>query len=189
MAISTIDQTGLNAPLTLTSPVLTTPNLGTPSAINLSNATALPSAALPTGCILQVVQGTYGGTSINSSSTTFIDAGLTATITPKFANSKILVTINQGGCGKTTNNTGLNYILLRNGTLIQRILDAGFYNSSANQVRFNVISAQYLDSPATTSAITYKTQFASYSNNATATVNDYGDNFITSTITLMEIAG
>jgi hypothetical protein len=47
MAISTIDQTGLNAPLSLTSPVLTTPNLGTPSALVLTNATGLPASALP----------------------------------------------------------------------------------------------------------------------------------------------
>jgi len=42
MAISTINQAGLNAPLTLTSPVLTTPNLGTPSAVVLTNATSVP---------------------------------------------------------------------------------------------------------------------------------------------------
>lgn len=51
MAISTINQAGLNAPLTLTSPVLTTPNLGTPSALVLTNATGLPTAGLVDGAV------------------------------------------------------------------------------------------------------------------------------------------
>jgi hypothetical protein len=44
MAISTISQNGLNAPLSLTSPAL-----GTPSALVLTNATGLPQAGLATG--------------------------------------------------------------------------------------------------------------------------------------------
>ena len=43
MAISTIGQNGLNAPLSLTSP-----NLGTPSALVLTNATGLPQAGFGT---------------------------------------------------------------------------------------------------------------------------------------------
>ena len=48
-------------------------------------------------------------------------------------------------------------------------------------------STTYLDSPATTSATTYKLQFNSISNSATANVND-GNGNQASTITLMEIA-
>jgi len=48
MPISTIGQSGLNAPITLTSPILTTPALGTPSALVLTNATGLPQAGLGT---------------------------------------------------------------------------------------------------------------------------------------------
>jgi hypothetical protein len=46
--------TGSGAVVLATSPTLVTPALGTPSAINLSNATALPSSALPSGSVLQV---------------------------------------------------------------------------------------------------------------------------------------
>ena len=182
MPISTINQNGLNAPLTLTSPVLNSPAItGTPTG-------TLVSANMPTGSVLQVVQGT-ATSGVNNSTSTFIDTGLTVTITPKFATSKILITVNNSGCGKQTNNTGLNYILLRNGTMIQRIADAAFYNGSTSPSRFNMISAQYLDLPATTSALTYKTQFASYGNVAFVSVGDYGDFLCTSTITVQEIAG
>lgn len=87
MAISTIGQNGLNAPLSLTSPALTTPNLGTPSAINLSNATALARAALPSGTVIQVATavstGNVSWTGVN------IYLGLQATLTPTSASSRI----------------------------------------------------------------------------------------------------
>jgi hypothetical protein len=82
MPISTIGQNGLNAPLSLT-----TPNLGTPSAINLSNATALARAALPSGTIIQVATATF---STNTSWTgTNIYLGVQATLTPTSASSRI----------------------------------------------------------------------------------------------------
>ena len=50
-------------------------------------------------------------------------------------------------------------------------------------------SANFLDSPATTSAVTYKTQFANFNNGVGSVyVNDYGSTQATSTITLLEIA-
>ena len=106
MAISTINQNGLNAPLTLTSPVLTTPNLGTPSALVLTNATGTPAsinltnAVFPAGCVIQVVQATTT-TSTSTSLNTFDDTTLSGSITPKFATSKILIFINHTETYKT----------------------------------------------------------------------------------------
>jgi len=60
---------------TLTSPVLTTPNLGTPSALVLTNATSLPTSALPTGCVLQIATNTFDGVTSTSA------AGAPSTIT------------------------------------------------------------------------------------------------------------
>ena len=56
-------------------------------------------------------------------------------------------------------------------------------------VNIGSVSASYLDEPATTSATTYKTQFASGLNNATATVQSFGSTAGSSksTITLLEI--
>jgi hypothetical protein len=152
----------------------------------------LPDANAPSGSVIQVVQGVVSGVSATSTtSSTFIDTGLTATITPISTSSKILVLINHGGCGKSGGNTGINYRLYRNGSQIQVILDAGFYNNSPTaDSRFQVISSSYLDSPSTTSSITYKTQFANFNNGiGTVSVQDYGNTTIQSTITLLEIAG
>lgn len=101
MPISTINQNGLNAPLTLTSPVLTTPNLGTPSAINLANATGLPKSALPSGSIIQV-QSTNWNTPLTYTSASGGGQTLTGgfsviptnnfvNITTSVANSKLMI--------------------------------------------------------------------------------------------------
>jgi len=141
------------------------------------------------GKVLQVVNATYA-TSITRSSSTFADTGLTASITPKFATSKILVFVNMCGCGKRTNNTSLGLKLVRNSTDILKIDENGGYTDNTNRIEIGSISATYLDSPATTSSTTYKVQFASNGNNALVQINDYynSDGNTTSTITLMEIA-
>jgi len=93
MPISTVNQKGLDAPLTLTSPVLTTPNLGTPSALVLTNATALPKAALPTGSVVQV-QNTFspGPVAIANSGSGRVYADLlTISYTPISASNKIIL--------------------------------------------------------------------------------------------------
>jgi len=52
---------------------------------------------------------------------------------------------------------------------------------------FGSIAANYLDSPATTSATTYKTQIASQANSGSAYYNDATSPGSTSTITVMEV--
>ena len=137
------------------------------------------------GKVLQVVNAQYG-TSASSTSSTYADTGLTATITPSSASSKILVIVHQEGLAKVTNSTGVNLKLFRNSTeLLLFCHSAGQQYSTA----WNIVGGSgtsYLDSPSTTSAVTYKTQFASKNNNPT--VYTQINNSI-STITLMEIAG
>jgi hypothetical protein len=89
MPISTIGQNGLNAPLSLT-----TPNLGTPSALVLTNATALPRAALPTGSLLQVVNSNITSSFSTSSSSYTFATNHTISITTTVANSKIVLFCN-----------------------------------------------------------------------------------------------
>lgn len=136
------------------------------------------------GKVLQVVNATYS-TETNSTTTTFADTGLTATITPSATTSKVLVLVNQNGVYKSSQatNNGVGIKLLRGATVLvtMSVLD-GFTNTA---IQNNVTSGtNYLDSPATTSAVTYKTQFANYSANATVGVQVAS---ATSTITLMEI--
>ena len=148
--------------------------------------TGLTAAALPAGSVLQVVNATTS-TSVSSSSSAYADTGLTATITPTSATSKILVLINHSSVYKTTNNTGVKIQLLRNATSLMLLAaDAGDTGSVATN-NVGSVGCNYSDSPATTSSTTYKTQFASRQNNATAIIGYSGED--TSTMTLMEIAG
>lgn len=142
---------------------------------------------LPAGTVLQVVNAKLSGT-VGSSTSSWADTGLTATITPKFASSKILVTVHCAGVGKGGNaNTRLQ--LLRNSTSIVLIEDGAGYNASAAANYIGGTGTTYLDSPDTTSATTYKVQIASQTNVADAYLNAYySSNTVTSTITLMEIA-
>jgi len=148
--------------------------------LTFNNATTQASA----GCVLQVVSqyyNTYGSTS----STSYVDTGVTLSITPKFSTSKVMVIV---GLALGTNNassTTISTQLVRNGSslvLQERALLAQT-NTCAD------VSYQYLDSPATTSSTTYKVQYLCVQGN-TVRINDYqnssGSAF--SSITLMEIA-
>jgi hypothetical protein len=139
------------------------------------------------GTVLQVVNATYS-TSTTTTSSTFSDTGLTATITPKFATSKILVIVSQNGIYKYAGNTYLQLRLLRNSTTIINLESLGAYNNATTAFGVNASSTNYLDSPATTSATTYKTQFCSGDNVSQIGVQTLNGTQPASTITLMEIA-
>jgi hypothetical protein len=144
----------------------------------------ISASSMPVGTILQVVNATYS-TQVSTSGSTFIDSGLTASITPKFSTSKILVIVDQNSVSKDTGNTGVNVILLRNSTQLGGYFGfvAGYTNSAAAN-NIGTVGVSYLDSPATTSSTTYKTQFSSNNAVANATVQQFN---AMSTITLMEI--
>ena len=146
----------------------------------------VPYSVLPTGSVLQVVNVTYS-TQVSSSSTTMVDTGLTASITPRFSTSKILVMIDQSSVSKDTSNTGVNIKLQRNGSDLGGLFGyvAAYTNSTASS-DIGSVTISYLDSPATTSSVVYKTQFSSNSPTASAIVQQFN---AMSTITLMEIAG
>jgi len=149
-----------------------------------SSGQSIPKAALPTGSVLQVVNATQS-TEVSTSTNVYVDTGLSASITPIFSTSKILILISQNGVLKETNNTGVNLKIVRNSTdLLQFTNGAAFTNN--NNSNNTTASACYLDNPSTTSSITYKTQFASQNNNAIAKIQQFGS--CASTITLMEIA-
>ena len=156
------------------------------SASKLTGSRTIPKGTMPAGAVLQVVTATYSTTTSNSTST-YADTGLTATITPTSATSKILIFVyhpeNTKSNGNANNDIGIN--LLRNGTQIALIsYDLG-YTGTAINLYFSA-AGSYYDSPASTSALTYKTQFRNtFGNAASATVQQ---NNVPSTITLMEIA-
>jgi len=134
--------------------------------------------------VLQVINGTVGYTTTSSAS--YVDTGLTATITPLFSTSKILVLVSLNMISTTANSQAILFRLTDgSGNPLQVMINYTY--SSATSTAPIVSSLSYLHSPATTSATTYKIQFASNGTN-TLRLNDYGSNPALSTITLMEIA-
>ena len=136
------------------------------------------------GHIIQTVQATTG-TRVVSSVSSATDTGLTGTITPKFATSKVLVTVSQMGLDKRTNNTYMSLVTLRGSTQIHSANAQLMYTANTNG-NSGSCTWSYLDSPSTTSAVTYKTQFKSIANNAQVSVQ-WAE--ATSTIILQEVAG
>ena len=137
------------------------------------------------GKVLQVVTGTTQ-TSVGNSTTTLADTTLTATITPTLATSKVLVLVTHTDCIKRSNNAsnGIELKLFRAATMILHLGNIAFYTGTAIQLN-GTISGSILDSPATTSATTYKTQFANQV--AAAEVLVQAGGAFGSTIILLEI--
>lgn len=131
-----------------------------------TTATGLKWAAVASGGkVLQVVSATYS-TSTTISSTTYTDSGLSATITPTSSSSKILVMVLHTCITYASDRSGLAAVqLLRGATTVWAGGGTGhdtfgsIGTSSADYDQTNAyVNLQYLDSPATTSATTYKTQ-------------------------------
>jgi len=135
--------------------------------------------------ILQIVSGTYATATSNSTST-YADTGLTASITPSDTASKILVIVNHFAVYKATGNafSALNLKLLRGATSIGTYAGGIGYTNTSSELTSSA-NIVYLDSPATTSATTYKTQFA---NNANAVSVQVQTSNTTSSIILCEVS-
>ena len=154
------------------------------SGLTFPNSTVQASA----GNVLQVVQGT-NSTQTTTTTSTYVTTGLTASITPKFSTSKILIIVSQAGCIKYSNNTSIALALYRNSTKIIEFGGRAGQSDTTTANEVGTIGTCYLDSPATTSSTSYTTYFASNNNNATVLLQDAGGlTQATSTITLMEIA-
>ena len=146
----------------------------------------IAAAALPAGSVLQVVNATTS-TYVTNSTSVYADTGLTATITPSSTSSKILVLFNQI-ISKSNGNSGNSVAIkiFRGATDLGIFANGQLYNSTASEV-YGSCGSNYLDSPATISATTYKTRFANPNNTALASCQP--DSNGKSTITLMEIQG
>jgi hypothetical protein len=135
--------------------------------------------------VVQIVSAST--TTVTSNSTNVLaDTTLTATITPTSASNKVLVLVTQSGVTKSAanSNNGVNINLYRGATLISEIgRYVGFTNSTLLLSGLSATNS-FLDTPATTSATTYKTQFRNDSNTASVTVQDGSAR---STIVLMEV--
>jgi hypothetical protein len=164
------------------------------SGASLTGTQNIPKATLPTGSVLQVVSTTFTDSTTIASTTLTDITGASASITPSNTNSKILIYFSVQSFLRY-DTSGLEYAslrILRGSTTVQ---DFGAYvilnqaATSMNQFSGGNYSAFYLDSPSSTSALTYKLQ-ANVSTTASTgrvIINEAGRSS-SSNITLMEIA-
>jgi len=181
--------------------------IGSANATLVTSGT-LPTARLPAGSVLQVVQGIKTDTFVSSATVTDTAVtGLTVSITPTSASSKILVFVNlgigsengQGGASKLTRTISATVTQLSladtAGSRSRGSFAGSAYRGNASNYT-NIFGHQgltYLDSPTTTSAITYGVQVSSisngtYINRTEADANGTDTYRGVSYITVMEIA-
>jgi|TARA_Y100001963_G_C6579868_1_gene352890 hypothetical protein len=143
------------------------------------------ASSFSAGKILQVLGMKYG-TQVQNNTETYADTGVTIDITPSATSSKIIVMCTINGIVKMAGNTsnGLLFKLLRDSTSLVGDLYSGYDGVSV--VRYmSSISVNYLDSPSSTSALTYKMQFK---NNVGATgVQVQANGVPSSSIVVMEV--
>ena len=149
------------------------------------------------GSVIQVVQSSTQTRTVINQGTTFMDTGLSATITPQFSSSKILIHAyhsvtfsNFAGNGDTG---GWGIRLLRGSTVIKNGASNGTDHyisvpSESSYIVFNDPDAfSFLDSPNTTSAVTYKTQANESNAEINIVVNGNNASNVSCEMILMEI--
>ena len=152
------------------------------------------------GGIIQVKTGTFTG-KFNTASSTMVDIGLSVSITPKFNTSKILVNVSLGSLANSGQYKRAMMNIVRDSTnVIVGDARTGVECTACVCVRAAddnyaqiPLAFTVLDSPATTSAITYKVQATRGPDDQTVYLNGNqgGDAYsgnTASTITVMEVS-
>jgi hypothetical protein len=137
---------------------------------------------LPTGSVIQTVQDGTTTEVITSNNSTYVSTTNTCSITPSSASSKILISISQVFATITDNHCKIR--IMRGSTNIKDYLWSKGTQSAGHSP--TSISLIYLDSPNTTSQITYDTYFKSRDSGENVHAQYAGG---ASTITLQEIKG
>ena len=122
-----------------------------------SGGNALEFGAVAGGKLLQVVQATMAST-VSTSANSAVDTGLTVNITPSATSSKVLVFVNHPFVRKQGDNSVAMHIVRASTTIAN--IGPNFDTSDSQQIT-DTVTGMFLDTPNTTSATTYKTQFTS----------------------------
>jgi hypothetical protein len=152
--------------------------------LNNQSLSAVTSAGLPSGSVLQVVQNTEEGTQTSTNSTSFVDANLSCSITPSSTSNKILVHVTFQQKTSSGGDYGL-FGLKRNSTDVK---GTSFFGTQQND-DWETVSFQYLDSPSTTSSVTYKLRYKSYAGSNSVFIGWSSSGGSVQVMTLTEIAG
>ena len=197
MALTTVSNAGLGGSIDLTAKVTGTlpiANGGTNSTSTTycdltANVTGLmPDSNLAApGKVLQIVSATFGYAT--TTTTSYADTGLTVDITPTATSSKVLVIVNMVGLGRGPANNTINMKLLRDTTDILEFSALAGYTATTAENAVGGTGCNVLDSPSTTSATTYKVQWALSTGSTSYQIGGWYSGSIRplSTITVMEI--
>lgn len=159
---------------------------------------AVTAAKLGAGTILQVVQ-TDKTNSFTTTSTSFVDVtGLSVAITPSSTSSKILVLGMIAASG--ANSSNMQGKVLRGSTDLivgdaagSRTRANFSHNTYSQETNITPMCFVYLDSPSSTSELTYKVQVRTSANSASINQTEYDSNNTAytrcaSTITAIEVS-
>ena len=158
-----------------------TPSDGTVTESKIGSG-AVTSAKLSSGKILQIVQGNNTGV-VSTTSTSFVDiTSVTASITPISTSNKIMVIYSSDGFYPLVASTNVVYKhqVLRDSTALGERSVTAASSSGGLQARGS-FSFTILDSPNTTSSVTYKAQHKISNSSSTAQASD-------ASIVLMEVS-
>lgn len=180
--------TGITGAITFGGPVTASNTVSITGAITASNTLStgtkgIASTSLPTGCVLQVVQSTFNG--VYTCTGSFASIGLSATITPTYSTSKILIQVSLNDMRYAAGIYTYATIYRNNTTNLAVGSASNSFTMGENNgyLGFSSGSIVYLDSPASTTATTYGVY--AYSS-GTGFINSTGGVCV---IILSEIAG
>ena len=145
------------------------------------------TARLPAGTVLQVVSSLFNS-DVGTTSTSFTDTGHSVNITPISTSNKVLIQVSGGGMG-TSLNGGVVMVDIRRGSTSLSTTNVGFgvlYGASGGSI-FGNHSMSFLDSPSSTSQVTYKIYYRSNHSSNTAYYHWSDKGKVNMTVT--EIAG
>ena len=145
----------------------------------------MTDASMPSGSVLQVVEGSSTA-AFASTTATFVDLGLSVSITPTSTSSKIKVEYSLQNIYLAAANNGASFRIVRDSTPLFTPADNYMLYTAAANI-YTSLSDVDVDSPATTSAVTYKIQMAVYNTNGNITISELGR--FQKTIIVTEIKG
>ncbi len=172
--IFTIASPNSNTDRTLTLP----DNTGT----LLTSGSSIQRSQLPTGSVIQVVSA-FSNSDVSTTSSSFTDF-ISASITPTSASNKILVLATYGEPDVLTGYVRVNLFRNTSTSIFTLTTEFGRGIPNTSESHYSGASVQYVDSPATTSSVTYSLGLA-VAISGTARIGNGGDH----SLVLMEVVG
>ena len=154
----------------------------------IQGKTTAGTVAMPAGHVIQMQNATLSGAGNTTTSTSFVDTGLTVNLTPKFATSKIFVTVYTQMSITASTNARVDFRLVSGSTEVYRMDYYGIDSNTVGTHQKNMAGSGVFQC-SDTSQLTFKTQVrkgGTYSNEANIIYYDWYTNTI-HTITAMEI--